>query len=149
MIYLTWIYTLKHCVNFDILFFLNFVKFNLLWFDSCEYFVTGFFYKFIYHNLFELLTISKKKMFLILCITNLVVLLQAFFWYFIIWRPAKKSGLTPKTTKAKVIWYAIKQSPQWFSELPHSSLETSIFVSTIHTYSIYLFFNFFYFFLYF
>ena len=43
------------------------------------------------------------------------------------WRPLRKSGLTHKTTKAMVIRYAIIQSPQWFSELTHSSSEVSIY----------------------
>ena len=34
-----------------------------------------------------------------------------------IWRPPWKSGLTSKTTKARVVLYAIIQSPQWFSYL--------------------------------
>ena len=41
------------------------------------------------------------------------------------WWPPRKSGLTPKTTKARVVRYAIIQSPQWFSELTHSSSQGS------------------------
>ena len=41
------------------------------------------------------------------------------------WRPPRKSGLTPKTTKARVVRYVIIQSPQWFSGLTHSSSEGS------------------------
>ena len=47
-------------------------------------------------------------------------------WY-LNWRPPKKSELTPKTAKAKVVRYAIIQSPQWFSALTHFSLEASNF----------------------
>ena len=41
------------------------------------------------------------------------------------WKPMRKSGLTPKTTKVRVIRYAIIQSPQWFLGLTHSSSEAS------------------------
>ena len=42
------------------------------------------------------------------------------------WRPPRKRGLTPKTTKAGVrIRYVIIQSPQWFSALTFSSSEAS------------------------
>ena len=41
------------------------------------------------------------------------------------WRPPRKSGYTPKTTKVRVVSYAIIQSHQWFSELTHSSSEAS------------------------
>ena len=41
------------------------------------------------------------------------------------WRPPRKNGLTPKTTKARIVRYAISQSLQWFSELTHSSSEAS------------------------
>ena len=44
-----------------------------------------------------------------------------------IWRPQRKSRLTPKTTKARVVRNAIIQSSQWFSELTHSSSEASIY----------------------
>ena len=44
-----------------------------------------------------------------------------------IWRPPRKSGLTPKTIKARVIHYAIIQSPQRFSKLTHSSSEVFIY----------------------
>ena len=40
-------------------------------------------------------------------------------------RPPSLSELTPKTTKTRVVCYAIIQSPQWFSELTHSSSEAS------------------------
>ena len=43
----------------------------------------------------------------------------------ITWRSPKKSGLTPRTTKAKIIRYAIIKSLQWLSELTHSSSEAS------------------------
>ena len=39
------------------------------------------------------------------------------------WRPPWKSGLTPKSTKPKVVRYAIIQMSQWFSGLTHSSLK--------------------------
>ena len=41
------------------------------------------------------------------------------------WRSPRNSGLTPKTTKARVVRYAIIQSLQWFSELTHSSSDAS------------------------
>ena len=49
-----------------------------------------------------------------------------------IWRPPRKSGLNPKTTKARVIHYAIIQSPQWFWELTHSSSEVSLYAYSMH-----------------
>ena len=41
------------------------------------------------------------------------------------WQPPRKSGLTPKATKTRVVRYAIIQSFQWFSELTYSSSEAS------------------------
>ena len=53
---------------------------------------------------------------------------ESMYMYFkSIWRPPRESGLTPKITKARVIRYAIIQSPQWFSELTHSSSVASIY----------------------
>ena len=41
------------------------------------------------------------------------------------YRSSRKSGLTPNTTKARVVRYAIIQTLQWFLELTHSSSEAS------------------------
>ena len=51
------------------------------------------------------------------------------YWFYNlkIWRPSRKSKLTPKATKARVVRYAIIQSPQCFSGLTHSSSEASIY----------------------
>ena len=45
------------------------------------------------------------------------------------WRPPRKSGLTPKTAKGKIVHNAIIQSPQSLLELTHSSSEASKCVS--------------------
>ena len=42
------------------------------------------------------------------------------------WRPPRKSGLTPKSTKTRVVRYAIIKSSQWFTNLTHTSSEASI-----------------------
>ena len=46
--------------------------------------------------------------------------------------PPRKSELTPKTIKARVIRYAIIKLPQWFSELTHSSSEASIYLIALY-----------------
>ena len=53
----------------------------------------------------------------------------------IIWRPSRKTGLTHKTTETRIVRYAMIQSPQWFSELTHSSSEasTSDYLARKHT----------------
>ena len=39
--------------------------------------------------------------------------------------PARKSGLTPETTKTRIVHYAIIQTPQLFLELIQSALQAS------------------------
>ena len=51
-----------------------------------------------------------------------------------IWRPPRKSGLTPKIAKARVVRYAIVQSPQWFLELTHSSSDASNYFYSLQKY---------------
>ena len=48
------------------------------------------------------------------------------------WRHPRKSGLTPKTTKARIVHYTIIQSPQWYSELTHSFSVASIYLFFIY-----------------
>ena len=45
----------------------------------------------------------------------------------LIWRPP--NGLTPKTTKARIVRFEIVQSPHSFSELTHTSSEASIYTT--------------------
>ena len=41
------------------------------------------------------------------------------------WRPPRKSGLPPETTKARIVHYTIIQAPQKFSGLTHLGSEAS------------------------
>ena len=44
---------------------------------------------------------------------------------------SKEKWINPKTTKARIVCYAIIQSSQWFSELTLSSSEASIYSNDI------------------
>ena len=44
-----------------------------------------------------------------------------------IWKLSRKSELTPETTEAGIVFFAIIHIPQKLSELTHSSLETFIY----------------------
>ena len=47
-------------------------------------------------------------------------------------KASEEEWVNRQTTKARVVRYAIIQSPQWFSELTHSSSEASIYKSFIN-----------------
>ena len=66
----------------------------------------------------------------------LIMLIQScvFLNYSCIWMPPRKSGVTPKITKARVVHYAIIQSPQWVLELTHSCSKTSICFGKFYKY---------------